>query len=175
MRCAVMIQQETRWRLKRRAHNKDQTLDEIVNQLLDETIVETEIDEIVEATMNQYEHISCVRIHHPHPTKDVSLIHITIHSGDVWTPGELVHIFGPEHRAVVIDPDSDESRRYQILIQVTSDIPSVSDSKTHTLVYATGSGSPDLEPDVGLANLRQKLFNPDDWDISQNKRYPDDI
>lgn len=170
-----MISQETLRRLKRRSHKDEQTADETVNRLLDETIVEIDLAEIVETAIAQFEHVSCVRINHRHPSEDGSLLGIRINSGDVITVGEPVKIYGPEHRAVITDADSDESRRYQFFIEVSSYLPVANEMSAQTPVYVKGTRDPDLELDVGLKYLRQKLLNPDDWTRSHCGRRPHEI
>lgn len=154
-------------RLNRRAREGEQTYEEIIERLLDETITEVELEEVIKTVIDHFDDVVYVRVDHPFPVENGSLLFITVSAGDIVDFEESVEVFGPEHR-VVIDPENEfETLRLDFEIQVEPYLPSAIETRNVTPVYLEKQNGEHLDLDVGLERLRDKLLNPEEWDRSR--------
>ena len=153
-----MIGSETRNRLRRRAEEDDETYDDVINYLLDETAVEVALEELVRTATEQYEGAAQVAIEHCSLTNPSELTVI------VWGAAcleEDLEIVPPE--ATVGLTRDDGTLQLPVKVQGQGYLPPSRDSLTRTTVYLdSDEGSVDVQ--TGVEYFKEKFQDPEAWE-----------
>ncbi|MCU4744226.1 hypothetical protein [Natronoglomus mannanivorans] len=164
-----MITQETKRRLFHRRRT-DETFDDMINRLLDETIVEMTLKETIEAARNEYDDITAISVNHPGLT-ETGLLYVKIWSPEIMDGGEA-NVFSPSHR-VVIERDGETVRMVPVVIEGMY-FPDLADNQDTTTIYLEDLGAKHNPVALaeGIDHLRNKLQHPESWeDEFKSKRF----
>lgn len=150
-------------RLEERARNDEQTVEETIGRLLDETGVDVELETVVEKIVDEFDSISAIFFNHRPALENPSRFIITVCAGDIDNPEEYVQIFTPDHR-IKIERD-DETILVPFSVCGTCNEPLMYDSKQITTIYMRNNvlGAELVPLQDGLPYLQDKLENPEKW------------
>lgn len=155
-----MITEETKIRLFHRRRTSE-TIDDMINRLLDETIVEMTVEEMIETASENYDDISAITVNHQE-LPDSGLLYVKIWSPEIMVGGEA-NVFTPSHR-VVIERENETARMQPVVVEDMYS-PNVTDDQDTTPVYIEDLESNALiELAEGIENLKNKLQKPEDWE-----------
>lgn len=153
-----MLQTETTRKLRRRAEENDETYDDVIDRLLNETAVEVELEEIVQAATEQYDTVPQVAIQHTQLTEPAEL-EILVWGGSC-VEEELDCV--PTGATVVIS-QNDDTLRLPVRVQGRGYLPPSRNSRDRTTVYLnTDEESVDIE--TGVQYFKEKIRNPGAWE-----------
>lgn len=153
-----MIESETRDRLQIRAKKDDETYDDVIRRLLNETAVEVDLEELVRTATEQYESVPQVAIEHFSLTCPAEL------SVLVWGATcieEDLEIVPPE--ATVSLPRGDETLNVPVTVQGRGYVQPSSDTPDRTTVYLDTSED-HVDVESGVEYFKEKFQNPEAWE-----------
>jgi hypothetical protein len=140
------------------AYNRKSDLD-------DETLVELELETVVERALAEFDEVSAITVDHLLTYEQPKTVDVRVHTGDsdVDGPQEYQHLFSDEYRLKI--DRSDETLLPLFFIVATNEGPFTADSTEQTTIYLDQMviGAQPLQLDDGVAYLRDKLENPDEW------------
>lgn len=138
--------------------NEGETRIDVVERLLDETVVEVPIEDILTEALDHFDHVSGITVHLPFPER-MSSLHVTVNTGDI----DEHHVDGPlhysgRHHASITNLDGE---RFVIPFTVVASVdgPSCMETIESTPVYVADSvvDADPLTLEDGLERLRRKV------------------
>jgi hypothetical protein len=156
------LDEDTVLKLKDRARETDETLDDVINRLLDETVLEVSLDEVIETVVEEYEDIACIVVNHPE-LGDLN-IGIQVFTPDADSDYEAADLYSPKDQVCIERGDDPVRRNFGIF--ATCDGPETRNTTFRTTIYMADNvvGASSLELDTGLTYLKEKLKHPDQWE-----------
>jgi hypothetical protein len=130
----------------------------------EETIVEVDLKMVVKQAMAEFDDVASVTIDHLVTYEQPGSLVIRIYTGEVDSFEDYLHLFSDDHR-ITIDRD-DETLVVPFTIFATFDGPVTWNSIEQTTVYIDENvlGAHSIQLEDGLAYVRDKLEQPDQWD-----------
>ena len=158
---------ELKRRLYRRATADEQTYEDVISRLLDETTAEVSLEEVIETAIEKYDDVASVCVDHHSPDEPPMQLRITVFTGEAKSFQDQVGVFDAKHR-VVIPADEEDVTTVPFEVVATFDGPRNMDGMEGTPVYMSEDvvGAEPLELDKGIRYLREKLGNPE-WEPHQ--------
>ena len=151
-----MITEETKLRLFNRQRTSE-SIDDMINRLLDETIIEMTVEEMIETARENYDNISAITVDHP-GLPDAGILFVNIWSPEIIDVGEA-NVFTPSHR-VVIERENETVRMQPVVVEEVYS-PNVADDQDTTPVYIEDLQSNELiELAEGIEYFKNKLQKP---------------
>jgi len=157
-----MLDEDTKRRLWNRRQTKDETYDDTINRLLEESLIEISLEEAIESAHKKYEDICAISVDHGGLTES-GYLYINI-----WSPnvigGREVDVFSPSHR-IGIEQDGEEIQMKPVVME-QGDYPDIADNHDRTTIFLEdmrSEESPVLLED-GIEHLKNKLQNPKIWE-----------
>lgn len=164
--CSDMnLNEHTLRRLRRRAREGELTYEATINRLLDETVIEVGIKEVVEEALDRFQDVYLITVHHSPTYERPGIIFFKFYTGEANDFEDYIDVFSPDHQ-ILIDRNKEKFTTH-FRVMATWDKPIVMDSTENTTIYmeenAVGARPIDLED--GIVYLRDKLENPDQWSV----------
>ena len=161
------LDQNTVVKLRNRRRETDQTLDDIVSRLLDETVKGVTLDEVIETVTEEYENIACIVVHHLRGDAHLS---IKVFTPDIDTDYEVADLYSPNHQ-IRIERD-DDSVRWGFELIATCEGPETWNNTSSTTIYMADNvhNANPLDLETGLKYLKEKLKYPDQWENDRSLR-----
>lgn len=154
----VVIEQKTRIRLRRRAEEDDKTYGDVIDQLLDETAVEVDLEKLVRDAVEQYEHVPQIAIEHTSVAEPSEFTVLVWGAPCIEEELEII----PREAMVSISRD-DETMRLPVRVQGQGYLPPSRDTRHRTTVYLNSDeGSVDIEK--GIEYFKEKFQDPEAWE-----------
>lgn len=165
----MSINSNTMHRLTRRAREDEQTCEDVINRLLDDTIITVELTEVIEQSLDQFQDVPSITVNHLPTHERPEEIVISLYTGEANSYEEYLDLYSPDHQ-IVIDRD-DETFTVPFHVKAYFEGPVTWDSTENTTIHLP-EGVFGVEPvnlDDGIAYLQNKLENPDQWSADNSQ------
>lgn len=153
----MKVRTELESRLKRRAREDEQTVDDVINRLLDESEVLFSLEEAIRAAADSFDRIDAITVGHATRTD------ITVYTAEVDERGATIETIGPEDKVLI--KEAQRTVETELTAVATPSSSELWNSKCTTTVYVSDSvrGVDPVEFEDGISYLKEKLQRPDRW------------
>jgi len=162
-----MVEEYTRQRLQRRMEQEEQTYDELIKQLLDETAEVITLEEVIETALEQCNDAVALVVDHPGGIKDSVHFLIWIYAGEVNGFSGQKSLFNGKQMLGIERDGEDEVVEFEVAARC--DGPAVLDAQERTTVYMSDNviGTNPIGLEAGIQHFKEKLANPQEWKANQ--------
>lgn len=125
--------------------------------------VQVEIQDVVEKIMNEIDHVMAITVHHTVTHENIIRVNLSVFTSNVDHSGDCLGLFSSAHKIII------ERKNERITIPFSTygvmSGPCPQNSKYQTTIHMSENviGTKPLALDDGLAYLRNKLENPEQW------------
>lgn len=146
------------------------TLNNVQEDQNPESVVEVELETVVEKAMDEFDHVASITVNHLYTCERPTSIEVRVYTGESNGLEDYLGLFTEDHR-IPIDRD-DETLLIPFSVCATFDGPVTWDSAVQTTIYMNQNvlGSKPVQVEDGLAYVRDKLENPEQWDQDPEHR-----
>jgi hypothetical protein len=143
------------------------TSNNVVEDQNEETVVEVELETVVEQAMNEFDHVSSITIGHLVTYEQPSSIRVRLYTGEADGFEDYLQLFSADHK-IALDR-GDETLLVPFTVFATFDGPVSWDSVEQTTIYMDENvlGAHSLQLEDGLAYVLDKLENPEQWELDR--------
>lgn len=129
-----------------------------------ESVVEIELETVVERIMDEFEYVASITIDHLLNNERPSSITIRVYTGEADGLEDYLQLFSSDHKIAV--DRGDETLLVPFSIFATFDGPVTLDRSSQTTIYMNDNilGAQSLQLEDGIAYVQDKLEQPEQWE-----------
>jgi hypothetical protein len=128
-----------------------------------DSIVEVELETVVKQAMDEFDNVASVVVTHLMTINRLKTIEVRVYTGEADGVMDYLGLFGGDHRLTI--DRGDETLLVPFGVHASYDGPVTWDSVEQTTIYMDQSvlGAKQVQLEDGLAYVRDKLENPEEW------------
>jgi len=156
-------------RLEQRKRENEDSIEEVVQRLLNESINEIKLGSVIETVVNRFADIVSITIGHQPTHYEPAQINIAVCTKDAAKIQKPLPLFSPDHQIPI--NRANQTNLTPFTIQLGLNGPLLLNTKHYTTIYLSGNlyNKDPVKLYDGLAYLEYKFRNPNQWSQTPEK------